>query len=243
MGALESLLGWVTGLPSALVYVVVGAGAALENLFPPVPSDTFVLLGAYLAQRGLVEPLTVGVVAWVCNVGTALFVYGMARRYGRAIFETQWGHWLLRPHQLERLAGFYSRYGLVAIFGSRFLPVFRVVVPAFAGISGLRFGSAAAPLALASALWYGVLLYVGMLATRNLPRLLDMFAAVNNGLLVAAGVVLLAVGFWWWRTRQARTEEVGPEGDERAPAASGTERDGAEAAPEKTRGWWPEDPS
>lgn len=203
---LERLLHLATGSPLTLVYLLLALGAATENLFPPVPSDTFVLVGGILADRGVLQPWLVLAVAWGSNVVAALFVYAMARRYGRGIFHTSWGHWLLRPHQLERLARFYGRYGLVAIFGSRFLPVFRVLVPAFAGISRLGFWSTALPLVLASGIWYAILVGAGILASRNLPRIVGLVGLVNNWLLGAAVVLLGAVGVWWWMTRRARRE-------------------------------------
>lgn len=204
---LERLLHFAAVSPITLVYVLVGAGAAVENVFPPVPSDTFVLVGGILADRGVLEPGLVLAVAWGCNVAGALVVYGMARRYGRGIFSTRWGHWLLRPHQLDRLAEFYARYGLATIFFSRFLPVFRVLVPAFAGISGLGFWRTAPPLALASALWYGVVVYAGILASRNLPRIVHLLGLVNDWLLAVALLLVVAVAIWWWRTRRHRREE------------------------------------
>lgn len=206
-GELEWLLELVGRIPVWAIYLVVGLGAAVENVFPPVPSDTFVLLGAFLAEQGTLAPALVLAVAWVGNVSAALAVYGMARRYGRGIFETAWGRWLLRTEQLQRLSEFYERYGLFSIFAVRFLPVLRVVDPVFAGISRLRFWKAALPLGLASAVWYGVLLYLGMLASRNLPRLLGLVEQVNTGLLLGALAVALIVAFWWWRTRRSRESE------------------------------------
>ncbi len=213
---LEKLLSLATGIPPGLIYLLLGAGAAIENLFPPVPSDTFVLLGGILADQGLLKPWLVLVIAWASNVGSALFVYYMARKYGRAIFRTSWGRWLLRPHQLELLAEFYGRYGLVAIFGSRFLPVVRVVVPAFAGISNLGILSTSIPLAVASALWYSVVLYAGMLASRNVGRLLEWFNAANDWLLGAALLVVIGFLIWWWRTRAHRLEEREKDGEAEA---------------------------
>lgn len=208
---LERLLHLAMLSPITLVYLLVGAGAAVENILPPVPSDTFVLVGGILADRGVLEPAVVLAVAWACNVAAALVVYGMARRYGRGIFSTRWGHWLLRPHQLDRLAEFYARYGLATIFFSRFLPVFRVLVPAFAGITGLGFWRTAPPLALASAIWYGVVVYAGILASRNLPRIVELLGLVNNWLLALALVAVAALGVWWWRTRRHRREAEVPE--------------------------------
>lgn len=200
----EHLIQLAYGSPIALLYVLLAVGAAIENIFPPIPSDTFVLLGGILADRGSLEPVLVVAVAWTGNVAAAIFVYAMARQYGRGIFQTGWGHWLLRPHQLERLDVFYERYGLITIFGSRFLPVFRVVVPAFAGITGLSFWRTVPPLALASALWYSVVVYLGVLASRNLSRILHLFDRVNTGLLLGAAAAAALVGWWWWRTRRER---------------------------------------
>lgn len=209
-GELEWLLELVGRIPVWAIYLVVGLGAALENVFPPIPSDTFVLLGAFLAEQGTLSPGLVLAVAWVGNVSAALTVYGMGRRYGRGIFQTAWGRWLLRPEQLQRLADFYERYGLFSIFAVRFLPVLRVVDPVFAGISRLKFWKAALPVGLASAVWYGVLLYLGMLASRNLPRLLGLLERVNTGLLLGALAVALLAGIWWWRTRRSRQTEPEP---------------------------------
>jgi membrane protein DedA with SNARE-associated domain len=202
----EKYLALVTGVPIELAYMVLAAGAAVENLFPPIPSDTFVIIGGLLTERGVLSGSIVLASVWASNVITAVLLYLMARRYGQGVFATSWGRWLLRPHQLETVAGFYSRYGLVAIFGSRFLPMLRVVVPAFAGIARLGFFSATIPLALASAVWYTALLYAGIFASRNLERLFALFGAVSNSLLGFALLFIVLAVFWWLRSRRHRHE-------------------------------------
>lgn len=210
---MQEILDWLVSaldvVPTETVYLLVGAGAAVENVFPPVPSDTFVVLGGVLADRGIVEWQIVLAVAWAANITMGCFVYLMGLRYGRAIFDTAWGQWLLRPHQLERMAGFYESYGTITILVSRFFPVFRVLVPAFAGISRLGFWRTAVPLSLASAIWYAVLVWAGVLASRNVPRLVRWFETANTGLLAGALLLFSAVGVWWWRTRRKDEGEDG----------------------------------
>ncbi len=198
------LLDLAARIPIWSIYLLLGVGAAVENVIPLVPSDTFVLIGAVLAERGVLEPRLVLASAWTGNVSAALGVYAMGRRYGRGLFHTAWGRRLLRPHQLQRLSDFYGRYGLFSIFAVRFFPVFRALDPVFAGISGLRFWKAALPLGLAGALWYGILLYFGMLLSRNLARLFGAFERVNLGLLAGALLLAVAVAVWWWRSRRGR---------------------------------------
>lgn len=198
---LDRLLGLLDLVPVEALYVVIGAGAAVENVFPPVPSDTFVLLGGVLADRGLLAWQVVLAVAWGANVLMGVFVYAMGRRYGRAIFDTRWGRRLLRPHQLQRMDHFYDRHGSITILVSRFVPVFRVLVPAFAGISRLRFWRTVLPLAAASAVWYAVLVWAGIVASRNVPRLVRWTEAANVWLLLAAAAAGGLVATWWWKTR------------------------------------------
>lgn len=181
---------------------MIGAGAAIENVIPPVPADTFVLLGAFLAATGRASPVMVFVCTWVANVGSALAVYALARRYGRAIFQTPVGHWLLRPHQLEQIGKFYDRWGTAAIFASRFLPAFRAMVPVFAGVTRVRLWTVLPPLAIASGLWYGTLVYLGSLAGRNLDAILSLFDRASTVLLLVAVVLVAAFLYWWWHSRK-----------------------------------------
>jgi len=201
---LENLFQLIGEIPVESIYLLIAIGAAVENIFPPIPSDTFVLLGGILVDQGLLRADLVFISAWLANNVLALFVYLMGRRYGRGIFQTRWGHWLLRPHQLERLSQFYERYGTVTVLVSRFFPVFRVLIPAFAGISRLPFWRTAIPLMIASAVWYGVLLFAGIFASRNLPRMLAVFEAFNTWLLLATIVLLGGVAILWWLSRRER---------------------------------------
>lgn len=168
---------------------------------PPVPADTFVLLGAFLAESGRADPVLVFLFTWLANVGSAMAVYGLAYRHGAAVLETPAGHWLLKPRQIQRIELFYSRWGTPAIFLSRFLPALRALVPVFAGLTHVPPARVLVPLALASAIWYGALVYLGALAGRNWEAIMALFDRASTGLLVVATVLIAALLTWWWRTR------------------------------------------
>lgn len=199
---MSAILDFLGALPPLLVYAVLGVGAALENLVPPVPADTFVLLGGFLAARGLSDPWIVWGVTWGANVGSALAVYGVGHRYGRVFFEEGLGRHVLNEHQMTRMRGFYSRFGVAAVFFTRFLPGLRAVVPAFAGVTHQRFIPVALPLAAASGIWYGALVWLGATAGRNLERIAASLKDANVVLLVLALVLAGAVVWWWLRTRK-----------------------------------------
>jgi membrane protein DedA with SNARE-associated domain len=209
--SVSSVLGFLADLPPALIYGVLGAGAALENLVPPVPADTFVLLGGFLAGRGRVDAWIAWLVTWGFNVGTALLVYGIAFRHGRTFFEVGLGRHVLNEHQLHRMARFYQRFGPFAIFFTRFLPGLRAVVPAFAGVTHQRFLPVALPVAAASGIWYGALVWLGSAAGQNLDTLIRWVENANLLLLVVAGVIGAGLVTWWLRTRRHSRGEGTPQ--------------------------------
>ena len=118
----------------------------------------------------------------------------LARRFGRDFFARPAGRRLLPPPVLANIEAQYRRHGAYGIFLSRLLPVWRAVVPPFAGIAGLSAFRALVPLALASGLWYGALtLSVAALGT-NLDAVLVLLSRVNRVLGIVALGALIFVG-------------------------------------------------
>ncbi|MCH7875025.1 MAG: DedA family protein [Gemmatimonadetes bacterium] len=167
--------------------------AGTENLFPLVPADTAVALGAFLSAGGRISALTVFLVTWVANVTTAAGVYVAARTAGRTFFRGRVGSKLLRPKALARIEALYERHGTWAIFLSRFVPGVRALVPPFAGVAGLGAVRALVPLVIASGIWYGALTYVAATAIRNIDEIGSFVGGLNRLVLAIVGVALLIV--------------------------------------------------
>ena len=190
---LDELLQRLVELPAATVYAAIGALAAVENVFPPIPADTAVALGAFLSHRGVTTAPVVFAVTWAANVSAATGVYLAGRTLGRQFFTGRLGTRLLRPRRLQRLERLYDRWGAWGVFLSRFLPGVRAAVPPFAGIARLSAPRAIVPMAAASGIWYGTLtLFVASFA-RELEDVARVVAGFNRTVLTLAAVVTVAV--------------------------------------------------
>jgi membrane protein DedA with SNARE-associated domain len=192
---LEELLQQLPSLPPAVVYTIIGVLASVENVFPPVPADTAVALGAFLSTTGVVSAWSVFAVTWVANVGSGAGVYVAARTLGRKFFSGRLGRRLLNPKHLRKLERLYDRYGAWGIFLSRFVPGARAVIPLFAGIAGLKSFRALVPMAVASGIWYGVLTLV---AATLLPKLDDVATFIIGLNWVGLAILGLAAGTVGW---------------------------------------------
>ena len=200
---LQSLLGTLASLPPLLIYTFIGAGAAIENIIPPVPADTFVLLGAFLSGGGRVNAWTVFFVTWGMNVASACLVFYLGHHFGPTFFmHHRFGQKLINGKQMHQIGSFYRKWGTPAIFFSRFLPAFRAMVPVFAGVTRVPFFRVFIPLALASGLWYGFLVYLGAVFGRNWQTIMAFFGQFSTVLLVITGVLVVAFVVWWVKSRR-----------------------------------------
>ena len=198
---IEQLLVKLARLPLTLIYVVIGAGATIENFVPPIPADTFVLLGAFMTARGYGNAWVVFLITWLCNISSAAAVYFMADAYGDRFFDKKIGRLLINKRQMQ-IEKFYDRWGVPAIFVSRFLPTLRAMVPVFAGVTHVRFLRVFLPLSIASALWYGFVVYIGAKAGGNWEALSHFFDRFSGLLTIVAAVIFIPLLVWWWRSRK-----------------------------------------
>jgi membrane protein DedA with SNARE-associated domain len=138
-------------------------------------------------------------VTWVGNVGSAALVYAVGRRYGRAFFSGRIGSRLLSERTLAHIAEAYARHGTWGIMVSRLLPVWRAVVPPFAGIVGVPAPRAILSMALASAVYYGALTFLVATLGTNFESVTRVIARANLVFGILAILLLLLFVRWTYR--------------------------------------------
>jgi membrane protein DedA with SNARE-associated domain len=200
----ESMLLWLGGLPPVAIYGVIALLAAVENVFPPFPADTGIALGAFLSHRGLTDPWLVFGVTLVANVGGAMGMYWLAARHAPALFRSRIARRYLTDDGMAFVRREYERFGMAGLFVGRMLPGFRAVVAPFAGLIHLGPLRAGVPMLLASALWYGGIVFLAAQLGSHVDRVVALVADVNRLLAVLAALVLVGLGAWLWRRRGSR---------------------------------------
>jgi membrane protein DedA with SNARE-associated domain len=184
---LSALLGhW--RYPAIFVAVILG------NVGLPVPEETVLALGGFLAERGelhLPTVIAVGVLAAIVgdNIG-----YWLGRRYGRGALE-RYGRYIgVRAERLEKVSAFMIRYGGVAVFVARFVAGARFLAGPMAGAMGIP------PRTFTVANTLGALVYVpyavglGYAISHGAGPLIERFVGRAEPVVVAA-IALLTLTF------------------------------------------------
>lgn len=186
----ESVINWLSGLPIGPLYIAIGVISAIENVFPPFPADAVVAFGSFIAARGRASPYNTFLVAWLGNLAGASLMYYFGRRYGSTAFMSRLERWAGKGAE-QRLIKLYGKYGLPALFLSRFLPAVRALVPPFAGAMRLPPVPVAIAISTASGIWFAFITFVAYRAGENWEVLYGTI--VHSSKIIGASAVALVV--------------------------------------------------
>jgi membrane protein DedA with SNARE-associated domain len=196
------LVDWLTNVPLTVLYLLMAAFAAVENVFPPVPADTVVALGSWLAARGQGSAFWAFFATWVGNVAGAGAMYAVGRRHGTAWMHRRFPA-LADEKNERRMRELHGKYGAASLVLSRFIPGVRAVVPPFAGALRMSPVTTMLALSLASAVWYGLVSYLAFKAGSDWESLMARVSRLGRFTAVgAAALVALAALIWWIRRRR-----------------------------------------
>ncbi|HEY9427666.1 MAG TPA: DedA family protein [Gemmatimonadaceae bacterium] len=204
---MSGVLEWLSGLPAPALYLALVITAALENFFPPLPADTIVAFGTFLAARGEATAVGAFLATWTGNVAGAMVVYALGRRYGAEAVERRiFAYGKMGEKAESRLEKLYVRYGMLALFLSRFLPGVRALVPPFAGAMKMPAIPVLMAIAVASGIWYGTVTVAAYHVGSDWDALRARLMEVSRTTTLVAGTVLtlIAVGWFIYRARRKR---------------------------------------
>ena len=108
---------------------------AIESACIPLPSELIMPFAGYLVFSGTMKLLWVATAGAIgCNLGS-LVAYEIGAYGGRPLVE-RYGRWVLMgKHELDWADHFFARWGYLAVFVARMLPVVRTFIALPAGIA------------------------------------------------------------------------------------------------------------
>ena len=193
---------------------VFGAGllVALENLFPPIPSEVILPLAGFTASRGTFSVTAVIIATTIGSVAGALVLYWLGR--------------VLGTERLARIADriplmhgddvrtsvhwFEMRRGAVAVFVGRFVPLVRSLISIPAGVARMNVWLFLGLTTLGSGIWNTIFVVLGFILGENwrvVEEVASQYGEVLLVVLIGVGIVLIGLAIRRHRReRQARGE-------------------------------------
>lgn len=197
---LTGVAGWAVDVMEQLGGPGAGLLIALENLFPPLPSEIILPLAGFAASRGSLSLTSAIVWTTVGSVVGALVLYVLGRSLGR---ERVLAIWLRLPlveeHDFERTEQWFARHGRKAVFFGRMLPLFRSLISVPAGVDRMPIWQFLVLTTVGSAIWNTTFVLAGYLLGHEWHRVEPVVGWLQ-------WVVVAAVVLWTgrWIVRRVR---------------------------------------
>ncbi|MFI8851013.1 DedA family protein [Streptomyces sp. 891-h] len=158
--------GGVAGWAADLVDTMGGPGAglaiALENLFPPLPSEVILPLTGFAAGQGVLSLASALLWTTLGSVAGAVVLYWIGRLFGRERMHAIWARLpLVKAGDLLRTEEWFAKHGTKAVFFGRMVPIFRSLVSVPAGVERMPLPAFVALTTLGSLVWNSALVLAG----------------------------------------------------------------------------------
>jgi membrane protein DedA with SNARE-associated domain len=206
----KGLIDWYLAKLTTGGYPLIALLMAIESSVVPLPSELIIPPAAHLAHTHQAGLGIVGIVL-AGTIGSwlgATLMYWASRIAGRPLVLRYGKFALISPQKIEGAERWASHYGSMGILISRLLPVVRHLIGIPAGIVRMNYRAFSAYTLLGSAIWCGVLCYVGIKMGQDEKLMKGEVHRVS--LWVGGAVLVLGAMYYLFVHRQMKTK-VGSE--------------------------------
>ncbi len=203
---MEQVGGWIEELIATIGYPGIVLVMAIENIFPPIPSEMVLPFAGALSVKGELNfwgAVAAGTAGSVLGAVVLYAIGYVAREAGVRRLVAAYGKYVFISEQdLDRGAAWFERYGEAVIFFGRLIPIIRSIISVPAGYTRMSAGRFLLYTTLGTSLWSLLLTYVGRVLGENWVDIRGYMKPYENGTLVV--LVLVVVVFIGWRALRWR---------------------------------------
>lgn len=184
---------------------------AVENIFPPIPSEVILLFGGFMTTYTKLNIVGVVIAATLGSVAGAIVLYYIGKILNKdrlkKIVRGKIGKILrLKETDIDKADAWFDTKGQKTVFFCRFIPIVRSLISIPAGMSEMNLKKFLIYTTLGSAIWNVVLTIAGSIASKNWEKVLgffDQYSHIVMGLLIIIFVIFIITFY-----KKKRKQEV-----------------------------------
>jgi membrane protein DedA with SNARE-associated domain len=186
----NELLQFADNIEPGYIYFFLFSIAFLENIFPPIPGDTFTIVGGYLAACGRLDLLSTFAAITLGTISSVMIIYYFGYHGGRDYLVRK-NLRIFSAKDLEQVQRWFTRYGAGTLLCSRFIVGARVAVAFGAGLSKFPPIRMVLYSYISGALFHGLLIALSLLMYAYIEELAEWFNLYNKIILVIVAALVI----------------------------------------------------
>ena len=176
---------------------------ALENVFPPIPSEVILAFGGFMTTYTSLHVVGVIISATIGSVVGAIILYLIGKLLNKerliSIVSGKVGKILrLKPKDIEKADKWFDERGNIAVFFWRFVPIVRSLISIPAGMSDMPIRSFLLFTTIGTLIWNTVLVILGSKMGENWTKIVDFISEYASITLVVLVIGFIAFIAWFY---------------------------------------------
>lgn len=185
---------------------------ALENVFPPIPSEVILLFGGFMTTYTKLNIAIVIIAATLGSLLGAIVLYYIGKILNKErlkkIVSGKIGKILrLKEEDIEKADIWFDTKGQKTVFFCRFIPIVRSLISIPAGMSEMKMQKFLIYTTIGSLIWNTVLTIAGSIASQNWESLLSIFDKYSHLVLILLIIIFVVFVFIFYKKKSHRQGE------------------------------------
>lgn len=205
MGEFYKMDDWIIKIIDSSGYVGIMLLIALENIFPPIPSEVILTLSGFMTNYTRMNIWIAAVFATIGSSIGAIIIYSLGRLVNTKSLErwiNKWGHiFHLKIGDVKKAKGWFVRHGNITVFFCRFIPIVRSLISLPAGMAKMNVWIFLLYTGIGTFIWNSVLIFLGAFAGSQWKELVNQ---INMYSYIILGCVAVGVIFAFWAIKKIK---------------------------------------
>ncbi|WP_281975301.1 DedA family protein [Halobacillus litoralis] len=189
---------WLMEILNEYGYIGILLLIALENIFPPIPSEVILTFGGFMTNSSDLSIVGVVISSTLGSVIGAMVLYSIGLQLDVERLERildRWGHVLrLSKSDIHKADQWFDKFGPWTVFFCRFVPLIRSLISVPAGMSNMNFGLFVLLTSLGTFIWNIVLVNLGASvgeSWEDVVRYMEVYSNIIYILLILLVIISL----------------------------------------------------
>lgn len=197
---------WVTAIMEELGYIGVFLMMALENVFPPIPSEIVLPFGGFLTTTTNITVPGVIVAATVGSVLGAIILFGIGLLLDVEQLEKiidRYGHILrIKKQDINRADAWFDKHGYWTVFICRLVPLVRSLISIPAGMSNMNFAMFLLFTVAGTLFWNTILILIGVQLGESWTDILKFMDLYSTVVYIGLGIGIILIVYLFIKRRK-----------------------------------------
>ena len=190
-------------------YIGVFLLIAIENIFPPIPSEVILLFGGFMTTYSELNIVLMIIFATLGSLIGAIVLYYIGKILNKErlkkIIDGKIGKILrLKNSDIDKADEWFDKKGNKTVFFCRFIPIVRSLISIPAGMSEMPLGKFFLYTTTGSLIWNTVLIIIGAIVGEKWESILNIFDTYSNIVLVLLVIIFIVGVYVFYHTKNKK---------------------------------------